>query len=138
MFTQLCRLGCDAEIKYLPSGKTVAELALAYDVGFGDKKRTVWVTASLWGKQAESLTPFLTKGKQIVVTLKDFGPETWAKNDGSTGFKMTGNVVEIDLVSDKGNNSKPAAQQKQAPPPPPKREPVSSNAVADLDEDIPF
>ena len=65
-------LGRDAELRYTPGGAAVATLNLATTEVWNDKggqrqERTTWHRVVVWGKTAESLTDYLTKGKQIYV-----------------------------------------------------------------------
>jgi single-strand DNA-binding protein len=109
MFNKLVRLGRDAEIRYTANQKAVTSLACVYDIGWGDNKKSQWIEISLWGKQAESLTQYLTKGKQIVVYADDVELEEYQKNDGSTGSKLKARAVNIDLTS--GGQTQPLQQQ---------------------------
>ena len=68
----LARIGKDAEVRYSPNGDAIANLSLAFTYGkkgTDGKRPTQWVDATLWGKRAESLAPYLKKGGQIVVYL---------------------------------------------------------------------
>jgi single-strand DNA-binding protein len=65
-------LGRDAEVRYTPSGAAVAKFSIATTEVWNDKagqrqERTEWHNVDLWGKQAESLSEYLTKGKQVYV-----------------------------------------------------------------------
>ena len=65
-------LGRDAELRYTPGGAAVATLNMATTEVWTDKsgqkqERTEWHRVSIWGRQAESLQQYLTKGKQIFV-----------------------------------------------------------------------
>jgi len=65
-------LGRDAELRYTPSGAAVAKFSIATTEVWNDKagqkqERTEWHNIDLWGKQAESLSEYLTKGKQVYV-----------------------------------------------------------------------
>jgi single-strand DNA-binding protein len=65
-------LGRDAELRYTPGGAPVATLSLATTEVFKDKEgqrkeQTEWHRVVVWGKTAESLNEYLTKGKQIYV-----------------------------------------------------------------------
>ena len=46
------RLGRDAELKVIPSGKSVTNFPVAVDIGRGEKKKTEWIDCSLWGERA--------------------------------------------------------------------------------------
>jgi single-strand DNA-binding protein len=62
-------LGRDAEVKVTASGQSVASFSIATTETWtkdGEKKeKTEWHRIVLWGRQADTLQPYLTKGKQI-------------------------------------------------------------------------
>ncbi len=63
-------LGRDAEVRYTPGGAAVARFSIATTEVWNDKsgqrqERTEWHNIDLWGKQAESLSEYLVKGKQV-------------------------------------------------------------------------
>ena len=65
-------LGRDAEVRYTPGGAPVASFSIATTENWTSKdgekhEQTEWHRIVLWGKSAESLQPYLTKGKQIYV-----------------------------------------------------------------------
>ena len=68
----LGNLGRDAEMRFTAGGTPVATVSLAtterYNDREGNKKEdTQWHRVVIWGKTAESLHEYLTKGKQIYV-----------------------------------------------------------------------
>tara|TARA_B100000780_G_scaffold269404_1_gene228178 strand:- start:210 stop:641 length:432 start_codon:yes stop_codon:yes gene_type:complete len=99
MLAKLVRLGRDAEVRYTPKGDPVASLAMVYDIGFGDNKRGQWIDGTLWGKRAESLGPYLTKGTQVVLYADDVELEQFIKKDGTHGAKLKCRVSDLSLVS---------------------------------------
>ena len=99
MFSKLVRLGRDATLRFTANQKAVSSLACVYDIGYGNNKKSQWIEVSLWGKQAEALTQYLTKGKQIVIYADDVELEEFQKNDGSTGSKLKARAINIDLTS---------------------------------------
>jgi single-strand DNA-binding protein len=65
-------LGRDAEVRYTPGGAAVARFSIATTEVWNDKsgqrqERTEWHNIDLWGKQAESLSEYLVKGKQVYI-----------------------------------------------------------------------
>jgi single-strand DNA-binding protein len=77
-------LGRDAELRYTPGGAAVATLNLATTEVFKDregqkKEDTQWHRVILWGKTAETLQDYLTKGKQIYVEGR-LQTRTWEKD----------------------------------------------------------
>ena len=134
----LARLGRDAEIRHTAGGDAVASLSLAFTYGRkgeDGKRPTQWVEGSLWGKRAEALSQYLTKGTQVVATLEDVAIQQFQKSDGPPGVKMVGRVIDIELAG--GDRAAAPA----APPPPPKPRPAPQPAGSgfdDMDDDIPF
>lgn len=117
----LARLGRDAQVRDV-NGQKVANLALAYNYGRKDdqgQRPTQWVDASLWGKLAESLEQYLTKGKQVECIVEDVHIETFTDRDGNVGHKLVGRVMSIELAGDGQRAAAPAQGQQQAPAPRP-------------------
>jgi single-strand DNA-binding protein len=144
----LFRVGKDAETRYLPNGDPVANISLAYN--YGKKKDgqypTQWIDAALWGDRVEKLAPYLTKGKQIFAGIEDVHIETFQKQDGASGFKLTGRIGNLEFA---GTKDQQAGAAESAPSP----RPVAPNAPSprpaashsrppsgfdDMDDDIPF
>jgi single-strand DNA-binding protein len=120
------RLGRDAELRATPTGKDVMNFSLAVDIGFGDKRETLWVGCTMWGERGPKLVQYLTKGKQIAVS-GDVGLRTYERKDGKGGAELTLNVQRLTLM---GGGSE-AAQKAASSPAPAAQE-------QDFDDDIPF
>lgn len=137
----MARLGRDAEIRCTPNGDAVCNLSLAFNYG-GKEKSTQWVDATLWGKRAEALAPYLLKGGAIVVTLSDVHIETFAARDGTQGHKMVGRIMEIELTGKADAAQGGSAPTRSAPPArtAPAAKPAAKSATGfdDMDDDIPF
>jgi single-strand DNA-binding protein len=83
-------LGRDAELRYTPGGAAVASLNLATTETWTDKERqrqqkTEWHRISLWGKSAEALSEYLTKGKTIYIEGR-LQTRKWKDKDGTERF----------------------------------------------------
>ena len=131
----LARIGRDVEVRFIPNGEAVANLALAFNYREKGEKCTQWVEASLWGKRAESLAPYLKKGGLISVTVDDVHVETYEGKNG-TGVKLVGRVSDLELAGggqsgEQAEKPKPAPQTRQTAPKP-------SSGFDDMDDDIPF
>lgn len=133
----LARLGRDAEIRYTPGGDAVCNLSLA--VNYGQKAQdgnrpTQWIDASLWGKRAESLAQFLTKGSVHCFTLEDIHLETYQGKNGE-GVKLVARVLDVELGPRAGGDQ-PASQPVQRQPAPATRPQLKPTQPDD--DDIPF
>jgi single-strand DNA-binding protein len=131
----LARIGRDAELKYTTNNMAVCNVALAFTIGFGDRKTTTWVEVAIWGKQAEGLAKHLVKGSAIVAHLKDLKIEEYKKRDGTNGAKLTATLVDMEFA---GSKPEGAAQEqpRQAPPPRQAQPPQKFEDFEDFD--VPF
>jgi len=148
--TDIGRLGRDAELRYTPNGDAVCNLALACEYGRkgqDGKRPTQWIDATLWGKQAEAMAPYLLKGQQLHFTIDDAHVETYSKGDGSQGIKLTGRVITIKFAGTPPAQQQPAPQQQrtqqQAPRtqqsrPAPQAATQPAHDFDSFDDDIPF
>ena len=127
----LARIGREVEVRYTTGGEAVANISLAFT--FGKKgedgyRPTQWVDASLWGKRAESLAPYLKKGSQIVAYLDDVSVQTFTKGDGTQATKMVGRLVDLEFISSSAEAQQPA----------PKPQPKVTAGFDDMNDNIPF
>lgn len=127
------RLGRDAEIKHLPSGSSVLEFSPAVDVGYGERKTTLWPRCSLFGDRGVKLAQYLTKGTQVAVS-GEMSLREYQANDGSTKASMEVRVNAVDLIGSKRDDA-PAVSR--AAPAPFRSSPYKKPAF-DEDDDIPF
>jgi single-strand DNA-binding protein len=99
-------LGRDAELRYTPGGAAVATLNLATTEVWNDKQgqkqeKTEWHRIVVWGKQAESLQEYLTKGKQIYVEGK-LQTRQWDDKDGNKKYTTEIKADRITLLGGGG------------------------------------
>jgi single-strand DNA-binding protein len=99
-------LGRDAELRYTPGGAAVATLNLATTEVFKDKEGqkkedTQWHRIILWGKTAETLQDYLTKGKQIYVEGK-LQTRKWKDKDGNDKYTTEVRGDRVVLLSGGG------------------------------------
>ena len=144
MFSKLVRIGRDAELRTTPGGKQVCNFPAAYDIGYGDKKRTQWIDCTLWGDRANNVSSMLTKGVQIAIDADDVELEQYVKNDGVHDAKIKCRIVNFEFAGPRQdqNNQQPA-QRQPASAPAPQRQPAPQPAQQaggfdDEDMDIPF
>jgi len=111
VFSYTGRVSRDAEVRYLPSGQAVLNVNTAHDVGYGDKKATMWVDVALFGKRAEGqLVTYLKKGQAVFIS-GELSQSTYRANDGTDKTKMVLTATIIDLVGGKQETSAPQQSQ---------------------------
>lgn len=136
------RVGRDTEVRYTTDGTAVAELAIACDYGRkgqDGKKPVQWLRASLWGKQAEALAQYLTKGKGVVVIVSNLHVREFKKQDGTTSSALEGRVDSIEFTGAGPREEVAAARPTPAPA---RQRPAvqqpQSTGFDDMDDDVPF
>jgi single-strand DNA-binding protein len=108
-------LGRDAEMRFTPGGAAVATLNLATTEVWNDKggqkqEKTEWHRVVLWGKTAESLNEYLTKGKQIYVEGR-LQTRKWQDKDGQDKYTTEIRGDRIVLLGGGGGGGGGARQQ---------------------------
>jgi single-strand DNA-binding protein len=106
-------LGRDSELRYTPGGAAVATLNLATTEVWNDRnnqrqEKTEWHRVVLWGKQAESLQEYLTKGKQIYVEGR-LQTRQWDDKDGNKRYTTEIKADRITLLGGGGGGRGGAA-----------------------------
>lgn len=107
------------------SGTPVLNFRVASDVGFGDRKSTLWLGCAIWGARAEKLAPFIAKGQYVAISGELSSREY--EKDGQTRTALEVRVGEVDLgpkVSD-GAGAPAGGSQTAAP-------------AGQVDDEIPF
>jgi len=94
-------LGKAAELKTLPSGKTVCNFSVAVK---DREKKTKWVDCSLWGARGEAIARYLEKGTKVAIV----GTQAEHEHQGKTYTKL--DVLEIALMGDKSATKDEVAQ----------------------------
>ncbi|MFM2015645.1 MAG: hypothetical protein RIQ51_1135 [Bacteroidota bacterium] len=126
------RLGKDPEIRRLPSGDAVANFSIATSEKYKDKTSgelkevTEWHNIAGFGKLAEIMEKYLTKGKEVYIegSLKT---QKWTDANGVEKYKTVIRAEQMLMLGGKSESS-PSAPKTQTPPP----------NLSDIDDDIPF
>lgn len=122
------QLGKDAEVRYLPNGDPVANFSIADSQG--KDKDAIWWNCQLFGKRAESLSQYLTKGQAVTIT----GSVSQRKYTDKNGVEKISTDVRVNDVALQGGRKENAPQQKQESKPQSK----PSSGFDDMDDDLPF
>jgi single-strand DNA-binding protein len=154
-------LGRDPEIRYMPSGDAIANIAVATsykskDRNSGEQKElTEWHRISFFGRLAEIVGQYLKKGSSVYVegrlqtrkyTDKDgierYATDIIAENMQMLGGRsgMGGGDMDMGGGMDGGYEAPRQQAPRQAPPAAPAARPQPKPApnFSDMDDDIPF
>jgi single-strand DNA-binding protein len=147
-------LGRDPELKQTPQGQTVCKFPVATSEkrknAAGEfEEQTSWFRVSVWGRQAELASEYLTKGRQVYVEGR-LRLEEYTDREGQKRVSAEVNATDIQFIGQRPEQG--AAHAEEFSPRPaanrasagaavangPARKPGKAPAVAVHDEDIPF
>ncbi len=106
-------LGRDPELRYLPNGTPTVTLSVATNNTYTNQKgeqvkETTWWRVSVFGKQAEACSQYLTKGRQVLVEGRmrpdptTGGPRVYTKQDGTSGASFDLTAQNVRFIGGRG------------------------------------
>jgi single-strand DNA-binding protein len=107
------QLGKDSERRALGDGTPILSFSVADGYTQGGQKHTIWWNCSMFGKRADSLQQYLTKG-QAVTVIGTVSEREWTDKEGQKRKSMDVRVNDIALQGGKregGNQSKGGKQE---------------------------
>lgn len=132
------RLGRDPELRRFQNGDAACNVSLAVGKKWKDKasgemrEQTTWVPCSFYGKTAELLAQYATKGSQIRVN-GEFSVRKYNDKDGTEKQATEIRVQDFQLLGARPDGAGAPAQRPAAPAP--ARAPAGAPGPGD---DIPF
>ena len=111
----------DPELKFLPSGTSVANFGIAMNEVYtdrqtGEKRETpCFVDVEAWGRQAEVVNEYLTKGSPIFIegSLKF---ESWETEDGTKRNRLRVRAFRIQLIGGRRDSDEMGGGYAEAQP----------------------
>ena len=131
-------LGTDIKVTYTSGkGTPVGRFSVGVNEYNSQTKQneTMWVSVTLWGKAAESLSPYLVKGTKVIVTGK-LSIRKYKANDGTEKYstEVVADMVNgVELIGKKKETNEFDKQASNFPDPFEK-----TNEELEFGEDFPF
>lgn len=122
------RVGKDAKHTTTQGGTDICSFTVATDVGYGDRKQTLWVDVSKFGKGAQGLSNYVRKGDPITVS----GELSTREYEGKTYLQLNAHDVALQGRKDDGS------RQQSGDPQGGNQSGGHAPNPDDLDDDIPF
>ena len=127
------RVTRDSELRQTPNGTPVTDVSVVSNriwTKNGERQEeATFVDVTIWGKQAETLSPMLTKGRHIMVEGR-MKLNSWETDEGVKRSKLTIVSENINLTPSNPNPQGKRDNQSSL-------EPVAAS-VASADDDAPF
>lgn len=106
-------IGQQPELKYTQSGQAVCNLRIATNEVWNDKQgnkqeRTEWHTVVLFGKNAETASQYLEKGRQVYIEGK-IQTRKWQGKDGSDHYSTEIIADDMRFIGESKGDSKTSA-----------------------------
>ena len=100
------RLTRDAAVKNI-NGKTLVELSVANNIGYGDYKKTNWLKVKWWGDRASNA---------LVTSSGELSTESYENKEGKTVTELVVTVFGMQLLSKPKQESGPAPDYDEEDP----------------------
>lgn len=130
-------LGRDPELRYTPQGTPVCSFTVATNEKRKDKAgemqdMTTWFRVTLWGRQAETASQYLAKGRPIYVEGR-LRVEEWTDRDGKQRYTLEVHATDMQFIGGGRGDETTGTVNRAAP------SNERSQPEPDLsDDDIPF
>lgn len=135
-------LGKDPELRYTPQGNAVCNFSVATNEKRRDKTGdlqdvTTWFRITLWGKQAENASKYLTKGSPIYIEGR-LKVEEWADRDGKNRYTLEVQATDMQFLGSSRGDEFSGGSSAEFSDDSPSGSPVSDFSGQPSDDDIPF
>ena len=135
----LGNLGRDPEVRYTQGGTTVANLRIATterrpDGTGGWQDQTEWHSVVVFGKQADNVKKFLTKGRQVFVE-GSLRTRQWQDQQGQKRYSTEVVAQNVQMLGSRAEGGPPREDAGATVPP---EEAVTNDFGGGPDDDIPF
>src|ERR671911_3008712 len=106
--TLVGNLGRDPELRYTPQGTPVCSFSMATNERRKDKTgemqdHTTWFRVTLWGRQAETASQYLTKGRPVYVEGR-LRVEEWTDRDGKARHTLEVHATDMQFIGTRGED----------------------------------
>jgi single-strand DNA-binding protein len=114
-------LGRDPELRYTPQGTAVCNFSVATNERRRDKAGeqqdvTTWFRVNAWGRQAENVSKYLSKGRRVYVEGR-LHVEEWTDRDGKQRYTLEVNASDVQFLDSAADvEGIPVRQSEQAAP----------------------
>jgi single-strand DNA-binding protein len=135
-------LGRDPELRYTPQGNAVCNFSMATN----EKRRgrdgemqdvTTWFRITLWGKQAENASKYLTKGSPVYIEGR-LRVEEWSDRDGKNRYTLDVHATDMQFISSRGEEMSGSASSASNNDFTEDFSGAGSQTSSPTDDDIPF
>jgi len=140
-------LGRDPEVRYMPSGSAVANVAIATSESWKDKQsgekqeRTEWHNVVFFNRLAEIVGEYLKKGSKVYIEGSLRTRKWQDKNTGTDRYTTEIVASEMQMLDSRGGEGQAAFNQPSraaAGTAAPAAASATAGAMDDFDDDIPF
>lgn len=108
------RLGGDAVVKTV-NNKTLMEMSVAVNTGYGEYKKTRWHKITVWGDHVTNIVGIFKKGAFIAASGEP-DANAWTDKDGNIKSEIQVRCQEVQLLSSKKDDSSNEQAPAQADP----------------------
>lgn len=113
----LGRLGQEPELKYAKSGTAILTVSLATSDAYKEndewKERTEWHSIVMFGRRAETIAEYCSKGDQLLVEGK-LQTQKWQDKDGNDRYKTEVISQQVEFFGKRKKQQQESSQSEQS------------------------
>ena len=123
MFAKLIivgNLGSDPEMRYTSQGKPYTRLSIAVNRTWANDKGekqvdTTWFRVTVWGKQAEACSQYLSKGRMVLVEAEQIKASAYLSRDNQPAATLEVVARNVRFLGGNGNGNGKGATGSEQP-----------------------
>ena len=113
----------DPQLKQTPNNMSVAEIGIAVNRKYKGKdgemrEETTFVDCEAWGRTAETMAKYLSKGRPVFVEGR-LKLDQWQDKEGNNRTKLRVVIENFQFIDSRGGQQTPASEQETATTAPP-------------------
>ena len=139
-------VGRDPEIRFTQAGEPIANFTLATNEVWNDKsgqkqERTEWHRVEVFGKTAQVVRDYVTKGRPVYIE-GSIRYEEWTDKDGNkrntTRIRVSGPGSRLVMLGGRGEGGGGGSRSSGGAPAEPQSSPEGAEEFQASDDDVPF
>jgi len=128
-------LGKDPEIRYMTDGTAVCNFSVATTEKRKDRsgemqENTLWFRVNVWGKQADAVNQYLSKGRQVYVEGR-LSQQEYTDKDGNRRTSLEVRATDVQFLGARGDEGGAGSAPSSRPA-------TTQSSGGEDSEDIPF
>ena len=127
----------DIELRYTQDNKAFGKFSIAVESGYGENKKTNFLNMTAFGKTAETLEKYATKGTKLILECQA-NQNKYTDKNGNQVTSVDFTVLNFEFAESKNSNQGETNTQPKPLPTPRNLDYGFMNIDPNIDDELPF